>query len=429
MSLLSSLNTGHSGIETSSTELGVIGDNIANASTVGFKAGRAAFQETLARTVIGQGPQQIGLGARLQGVQRILAQGALLTTNRATDMAIDGGGMFVVKGNFSGRDAQYFTRAGQFSIDKDGYMTSLAALRLQGYPADNTGTVGTALGDLRVGNADSSPRATNNITMRANLDAGSAVLAAPWVVTNASATSNHASSTQVYDSLGKAHQVDVYYRKTAAGAWDWHAVTDGGNVGGTAGTPTEVASGTMTFGTNGQLTAMTTGVNNFTPTGATSPQPLTFNFGTPTGSGGTGLDGVTQFTSPNSNLFASQDGFASGSLTSINIDSQGQVVGAFSNGQTRVLAQVALATFPAEEKLERVGGNLYLANPDSGQPAIGAPSNGGRGAIVAGSLEQSNVDMAGEFVHMISAQRNFQANSKTITTADQLLAELMQLKR
>jgi flagellar hook protein FlgE len=430
MSLLSSLNTGASGLEASSQQLSVIGDNIANANTVGFKSSRAAFQETLARTVVGQGPSQIGLGARLQSVQRIITQGALTTTNRATDVALEGNGMFVVKGSASGRDATYYTRNGQFTLDKDGYLTNLGGLRVQGYPADATGTLQKTVGDLRVGTASSSPKATGAITVRANLDAGATTPAAAWNVAQASSTSNYSVTTQVYDSLGKVHQVDVYFRKTGAGAWEWHAVTDGGGLqGGTAGTATEIASGTMTFGANGQLTAMTTTSTSFNPAGATNPQPLTFNFGTPTGSNGTGLDGVTQFSSPSATSFISQDGFPSGDLSAVTVDAQGRLVGAFSNGQTRVLGQFAIANFPAEEKLERVGGNLYMATPDAGQPALGAPGTGGHGKVVAGALEQSNVDMAGEFVHMIAAQRSFQANSKTLTTADQLLAELMTLKR
>jgi flagellar hook protein FlgE len=430
MSLLSALNTGHSGLETSSQELSVIGDNIANANTVGFKASRAVFQETLARTVIGQGQAQIGLGSRLQGVQRILSQGALTTTNRGTDVAIEGNGLFMVKGTFSGRDATYYTRNGQFTIDKDGYMTSLTGLRVQGYPADSTGTLQKTVGDLQVGTATASPRATTAITVRANLDAGATTPAAAWNVAQASATSNYSVTTQVYDSLGEVHQVDIYFRKTGAGAWDWHAVTDGGGLtGGTAGTATEIANGTLTYGANGQLTAMTSAGGPFNPLGATNPQPLTFNFGTSTGASGTGLDGITQFASPSASNFLSQDGYAAGDLTSINVDAEGQLVGSFNNGQTRVLGQLAIADFPAEDQLERVGGNLFLATPSAGQPAIGAPGAGGHGGVVSGTLEQSNVDMAGEFVRMIAAQRAFQANSKTLTTADQLLAELMTVKR
>lgn len=428
MSILSALNTGAGGIGANSLELSVIGDNIANANTVGFKSSRAVFEDQLAETMIGQGQAQVGLGTRLQTVQRMNMQGAMLTTNRATDMALEGSGYFVVKGALNGRGGEYYTRAGQFTIDKDGYMTNLQGLRVQGYPADAAGTITRSIGDLRVNNAASSPSPTSNIGMRANLQADAAILPA-WDPTNPSGTSNFQNTVIVYDSLGSAHQVDTYFRKSAAGAWEWHAMTDGGGLqGGIAGTPTEIQGGTMTFGTNGELTQTTT-AGAFNPLGATVPQPLTFDFGSTTTEGGTGLDGMTQFSSPFANSFLSQDGYASGDLSSVNVDNQGQIVGQFTNGESRVLGQVAVATFQAEENLERVGGNMFAARPDAGTANLGAPGGSGRASVIAGALEQSNVDMANEFVRMIAAQRGFEANSKTITTADQLLSELMSLKR
>ncbi len=428
MSLLSSLNTGAAGLETNSIELEIIGDNIANANTVGFKASRAAFQEQLARTVIGQGPSQVGLGARLQTVQRIITQGALTTTSRATDVAIDGGGLFIVKG--AGTQSTYYTRAGQFTFDKDGYLVNLQGLRVQGFSSNAQGVIQPAIGDLQVGTATSPPLATTTAVIKANLSSTALPPAvSPFAPGNAVATSNYVSSISVYDSLGAAHQVDTYFVRTVAG-WDYHALTDGGGLtGGTAGTATEIANGTLTFGASGQLTAKTTAGGPFNPKGAVNPQAINWNFGTSTGAGGTGLDGITQFASPSSTSFLSQDGYPAGDLASLNIDKDGQLVGAFTNGRDRVIGQLAVANFQAEDTMERVGGNLYRSNLDSGPPNIGAPGTGPHGAVVAGTLEQSNVDMAGEFVRMIAAQRGFQANSKTLTTADQLLAELMTLKR
>lgn len=428
MSILSALNTGASGLDANSLELSVIGDNLANANTVGFKSSRAVFEDALAQTYIGEGPTQVGLGTRLAAVQRVNTQGSLLTTNRATDLALDGSGYFVVKGDVDGHSGSFYTRAGQFTLDKNGYLTNLQGLRAQGYAADATGTLSPTVSDLKVSTNTASPQPTGNITVRANLNADEVVPAA-WNAATPAATSNFTTSTGIFDSLGASHQVDVYFRKSAAGAWEWHAMTDGGGLnGGTAGTATEIAAGTMTFGTNGELTNMTTTTNNFTPLGATTPQALAFNFGTAT-PGGTGLDGITQFSATSAASFISQDGYASGELSSVTVDSQGQLVGAFSNGQTRVLGQVAVATFPAEEHLQRLGGNLLMADPQAGSPSVGAPGTGGHASIVAGALEQSNVDMANEFIRMIAAQRAFEANSKTITTADSLLSELMNLKR
>jgi flagellar hook protein FlgE len=427
MSLLSALSAGTTGLEASSLELSVVGDNIANSNTIGFKAGRAAFEDALTQSVIG-GTGEIGLGARFKAVQKILTQGALTSTGIATDLALQGSGYFIVSGNHNGQTANFFTRAGQFTVDSNGYLVNLEGLRIQGFPADPAGTVSGLPGDLLVGTASAQPRATATITVKANLQADAANAPA-WDPTNPSLTSTFSTSMTVYDTLGTAHQVQVFFSKTGAGAWDWHAMTDGaGLTGGTPGTLTEVGGGTLTFDSQGRL-AGSTEVSNFNPLGAVNPQALDFNFGDDIAAGGTGLLGVTQFAAPSASTFIGQDGFGSGQLASIRIDPQGFVSGIFTNGQTRVLGQVAVAGFSAPDRLERVGGNLFQQSQASGQPVIGAPGSGGRGSVISGSLEQSNVDLAEQFVRLIAAQRAFQANSKTITTADQLLSELIAMKR
>jgi flagellar hook protein FlgE len=264
--------------------------------------------------------------------------------------------------------------------------------------------------------------------VKANLQADAAIAPA-WDPLNPTASSTFSTSMTVYDTLGTAHQVQVFFSKTAAGAWDWHAMTDGaGLTGGVAGELTTIANGSLTFDAQGRL-ATSSEASNFNPLGAVNPQALDFNFGDPTGAGGTGLLGVTQFAAPSASTFIGQDGFGSGQLASIRIDPQGYVSGIFTNGQTRILGQVAVAGFSAPDRLERVGGNLFQQSQASGQPVIGAPGSGGRASIISGSLEQSNVDLAEQFVRLIAAQRAFQANSKTITTADQLLSELIAMKR
>jgi flagellar hook protein FlgE len=430
MSLLTSMTSGTSGLSSASSELSVIGDNIANANTVGFKAERAAFEDQLAQSVVG-GSGQIGLGSRLQAVTKTMTQGSVSTTGVTTDLALQGDGFFEVAGTAGdGRTGTYLTRAGQFTVSSDGYLVNLAGLRVQGYDADTLGNLTGAVGDLQVGNATSQPHATAVVDVRANLDASSTPVT--FDPADPSGTSSFSTSATVYDSLGAAHQVQIYFSRTAAG-WDWNAMTDGGGVqGGTAGTPVRVATGNMTFDTTGRLTSLddtsgTAGVA-FNPLNATAPQALTFNFGTPY-PGGTGLDGITQFAGSSVSTYVGQDGFASGQLSGIQIDRTGTIQGVFSNGETRALGQVAVAKVPAPDQLERVGGNLYAQTRDSGEPVLGSAGEGGRGYMSAGALEQSNVDIADEFVRMIAAQRAFQANSKTITTADQLLAELIQLKR
>lgn len=426
MTLISSLYAGQSGLETSSLDLSVIGDNIANANTIGFKGGRAAFEDALSQSLVGGA--QLGLGAQLETIQKIITQGALTNTGLATDLALQGNGFFMVKGSHNGVDSSYYTRAGQFTLDKGGNLVNLEGLKVQGYAADAAGNITGQLGDLLVGNAKAIPVPTANVTVKANLDASAAVPAA-WDPLNPQTTSNFSSDTTVYDSLGKAHATTIYFRKTGTGTWEWHAMTDGGGLtGGTAGTPTEIASGTLAFDTSGKLTTVTQ-ASNFNPLGAVNPQPLNFNLGDPTGTGGTGLAGITQFASPSVTTFMSQDGYGSGDLAAIKVEPDGKITGSFTNGQTRTLGQVAVAEFSSPDKLDRVGGNLYVETPNAGQPTLGGAGAGGRGSIIAGALEQSNVDLAGEFVRMIAAQRSFQASAKTVTTADGLLQELMNIKR
>jgi flagellar hook protein FlgE len=222
MSLLTSLYSGASGLDASSTDLSVIGDNIANANTIGFKASRAAFEEALAQNLLGSSANQVGLGTRLQAVQKIMTQGALSNTGIATDLAVDGGGFFAVKGTQSGVAGQFYTRAGQFTLDQNGYLVNLGGLRVQGYLADSAGQVQPALGDLPVGDLAAPPLPTANITVKANLQSDAEILVNPFDAADPDSTSNFSSSATVYDSLGKAHQVGLYYRKTASGSWEFH---------------------------------------------------------------------------------------------------------------------------------------------------------------------------------------------------------------
>jgi flagellar hook protein FlgE len=433
MSLMTALYAGASGLEASSLELSVVGDNIANGNTIGFKGSRAAFADAMAQNLVGGatgGGGQRGLGAKLQIVQKILTQGSLVNTGLATDLGIEGNGFFSVRGSHNGSEGTFYTRAGQFTVNEDGYLVNLQNLRVQGYMADSIGNIsGANVSDLQVGNAGTSPHATTSITLKANLDANAIPPNNPMFdPADPGDTSNFVTGVTIYDSLGKAHQAEVYFRKTSAGAWEWHALTDGANLtGGTTGTATEIASGSMTFGTEGQL-LQETQTSGFNPLGAEA-QPLAFNFGDPTNLNGTGLAGITQFAAASSTNFTNQDGYDSGTLTRIAINTQGQVMGIFTNGQTRALGQVALTNFQSPDQLARLGGNTYAQTRESGAPTTGEPATGARGQIIAGALEQSNVDMASEFIRMISSQRSFQANSKTLTTADTLLAELMTIKR
>jgi flagellar hook protein FlgE len=224
-------------------------------------------------------------------------------------------------------------------------------------------------------------------------------------------------------------QLDLYFCMDSVGDWYYHALTDGANLTGTPTGPQEVATGELKFDTQGRLTSNTSTLNDFNPLNATNPQPLTFNFGVGTDDGGNGVDGITQYAASSAMSFVTQAGFTSGSLSRLSINSDGTITGGFTNGQSRILGQLVLGNFKAPDQLSRVGGCLYQETNASGPGTLGTPATADRGSVTAGALEQSNVDIAQEFINMIAAQRTFEANSKTLTTADQLLSDLMMIRR
>jgi len=414
MSIMKSMNTGLSGLNSNGRAMSMIGDNIANVNTVGFKAGRLNFADVIGNTMLG-----IGDGVNAGSVQQLFEQGALDMTGQVTDLAIAGGGFFVVRGEVNGESANFYSRAGQFAIDGDGFISSPQGLRLQGYQVDESGRVLSRLGDMQVGQLSSPPSATSTVNLELNLDASAEVLTDPWDPSNPAATSNYSTSVTLYDSLGNPVQAEAYYRKTADNQWEYRVLVDGAHVqGGTAGTPEEISDGTLEFSTDGELINHTTNAMNFQPVGASQPQDLALVF-----------DKTTQYSGASTQRRASQDGYGAGEIRDLRIETDGSIVGVFSNGQVATLGQVALANFEAPHELERAGGNLFRQTPGSGDALIGQAGSGGRGAIISGALEASNVDLAHEFVKMIAAQRGYQANSRTISTADQMLQEVMNIKR
>ncbi len=432
MSIIRSMTTGASGLRAHGEALGVVSDNIANVSTVGYKRSRAVFEDVLGRSVAGaQSIPMGGAGARVAHVEQMWAQGALLATGAPTDLAVSGDGFFVVRGNVEGVDGNFYTRAGQMHVDSDGYLVNPDGLHLQGYPADDRGVLAGSIGDLRVrpGAIPAAPTAT--VDVATNLDART-VTRGPFDPLDPGGTSDFSTTVTVYDSLGAAHDVTVYFQRTGPGQWGWHAMVDGGEVtGGTPGTPFQGASGTLAFTTDGELdveTSAAPGTWNFV--GATAGQAIAFDFGTSiTTDGGTGLDGATQFADDSSVSALRQDGFAAGEVAGIAVGQDGTITGVFTNGQRRTLGQVALATFESERGLARTGHNLWSATDASGEALVGAAASGRRGAIVSGALEGSNVDLASEFVDLIAYQRGFQASSRIITTADEMYQEVVALKR
>ena len=417
MSITKTINAGISGMQANSRGLGIVGGNIANANTVGYKARRANFSEVLAGTSMGV---SAGAGARVSSVQQNFGQGDFELTGNPLDMAVSGPGFLVVKGQQNGMDKNFFTRAGQFQLDAEGFVSTPGGLRLQGYGTTAGGEVDRAqFGDLQLGQAKLDPKATGKVGVGLNLDPAAEVPAGPWDPANPGETSNHSTTMTVFDSLGNPIEANLYYRKTGPNTWEYHAMVDGADVaGGTPGQPVEITTGGLAFDTSGKLTAHTPGAVTFEPVGAGAPQPLAFEF-----------EGSTQVAGRSSLKALSQDGWAVGELRDVSIGENGEIVGVFSNGENKVVGQVALADFAAPEGLQSVGGQLWSATPDSGQALMGEPMSGKRGGVVSGALEASNVDMSHEFVKMIAFQRGFQASSKSITTGDQMLSEVVNLKR
>lgn len=426
---LTSLFTAVSGMNANGTALSVISDNVANMNTTGFKSSRAAFGDILSQQI---GESQVGRGVLLTDVASQFTQGTFENTASVLDMAVDGDGLFVMKDS----SGTYYTRAGQFSVDKDGYVVNSSGIILQGYLYSDTGTATSALGDINVSSVNSAPNDTLNVELSANLDSGATIPAA-FSVNDPNTTSNFSTSITAYDSLGNGHNVNVYFRKSAeavtGNTWAWYAVVDAADS--LSGNTEIQAQGTLGFTSDGFLdteSAVTyplVGGFDFNG-GAAAAQAIDFDFGTSiTTDGGSGRDGTTQYSGESATSFQSQDGYSSGSLKSITISQDGTMTGIFTNGQTRGLAQLALAKFISPTGLTKMGRGLYAESTESGQPVITTPGSSGTGAVLSNTLELSNVDLAEEFVKMILSQRGFQANSRVISTSDELMQELVNLKR
>ncbi|MCX7913883.1 MAG: flagellar hook protein FlgE [Thermodesulfovibrionales bacterium] len=433
--MITSLYTAVSGISANGTALTVIGDNIANINTVGFKGSRVAFGDILSQTLAG-GSSQIGRGVIVTDVSPLFSQGSFQTSASVLDMAIDGDGFFIVKDSFG---AKYYTRSGQFSLNKDGYVVNPEGLILQGYLADASGKILGEINDLNLGTTQSPPKMTANAKVAVNLDATATTPSEPFTLDgngdgNDDDPANYNSSTTitVYDSQGGAHTVTLYFVKTGANTWEVHYVYANPD---TTSSDKLIEAGTQTlvFDENGKLVDD----NDDTPIqfnfggSVVQPQEITFDFGTGTDEDppGSGLDGTTQFASPFSVLSISQDGYAAGSLKTVTISEDGIITGIFTNGQTRILGQIALARFVASTGLLKMGRNLFAETHESGQPIVGNPTTSGLGRVLSNTLELSNVDLAEEFIKMISAQRGFQANSRVVSAVDDLMQELVNMKR
>ena len=404
-----------SGLNASSQALDVLGNNIANANTVGFKSAEVHFSDVFANSLAGSGASQVGIGATISGIQQTFSQGNVTATNNPLDISINGGGFFRMDRN----GEITYTRNGQFHLDNAGFIVNDQAMRVMGYPADTNGLI-TASNpvDLQLSSSQISPRATSDplagtLTASLNLDSREGVPAvSPFNFANPQ-TYNYSTALSVYDTLGVSHTMTMYFeRASAGGPWNVYGTMDGA-------TPQAFPS-TLSFNTSG---ALTTAMPLVLPSWA-----LTTGAASPWSPGSMDFTGTTQYGSASSVDALTQGGYASGSLTGLSVGSDGIVQGRYSNGQARNLGQVVLATFANPNGLQSLGNNQWALTSVSGPELVSAPGTGSRGVLQSASVEESNVDLTEQLVNMITQQRNYQANAQTIKTQDQILQTLVNLR-
>lgn len=513
MGIYNALYTGSSGLQAFGESVRVIGDNIANVNSLGFKAQSVVFSDVLSQTVgvtRSNIANQVGSGVRIGQISRDQQQGSIENTTNATDLAINGNGMFALNDPASGQT--YYSRAGAFFLDKDSNLIDGQGFVVQGWATNEQGDATGNVTDITFGGLAAQAQATTTVDVGVTLDSNATPYNAGVAFDpNNAATYHYKAEATVYDSLGQQHAISVYYIKDSNNTWSWHAGVDGGDLtGGKAGeqvivgsnttnfnasnallalplpagteisanatfdsavtingsvvpvgqtisgvlggsvvvTSSSIAAGThvtsgnvltapsanqLVFGSQGELVSEVGPGVDFTWKSA-ALSTVNFNFGDAKGIDqqavlGDGLNGTVQMAGNFATRQIVRDGFASGFLDKLETDSTGRIFGVFTNGQRRSLFQVALAKFPNDAVLNHVGNNLQQETIASGSPVLEKPGNGGMGSITPYGLEQSNVDLASEFVKLIVVQRGYEANSKTISTTDQMLSSLMQLKR
>jgi flagellar hook protein FlgE len=415
--MMRSLFSGVAGLRNHQVRMDVIGNNVANVNTVAFKSSRVTFKEGFAQMLQGASrppgdhgginPIQVGLGMQIGSIDQMFTQGNIETTGINTDLAIQGDSFFVVaKGN-----QHFYTRSGNFQLDADGRLVSPTnGFVVQGRMATN-GVLGEAISDIKLPFGQKTPaRATSSVTLAGNLDASSDI------------GRSVSTTITVYDSLGTKHELKIELEKTGAKEWQWRL--DPSTLDLDPSVPFDAApnSGTFTFGEDGKLVPGTEPpVLTFTPNGADQMR-ITLD-------PGSGSNGLSQFAGSSTAVLRDQDGYTMGTLQSFSIDRTGTITGAFTNGITVPLAQIVLADFNNPGGMLRVGDNMFAVSGNSGGAVLGYPLEGSQSMITSGALEMSNVDLAQEFTSMIVSQRGFQANSRVITNSDEMLQEVVNLKR
>jgi flagellar hook protein FlgE len=400
-----------SGLNAAQTELNVTANNIANSASTGFKQSRSEFSELFAVSPYGVSRNAHGNGVKVGAVSQQFTQGNINTTNNSMDLALSGQGFFILS---DGGSAAY-TRAGAFKVNNAGYVVNSQEQRLQVYPPSTTGNFNTStLSDLRLVTSESSPSATANVETVFNLPSSETVPTTTPFDPADESSYNTARSMTVYDSLGAAHTTSMYYVKTATNEWDMHVSIDGNQLG----TQHLIydQNGALTTPANGQAVMPVYDTAAGLSTGA-APLNLTFDVGR-----------TTQFGDQFTMTSITQDGYTTGRLIGIDIDSTGVVQARFTNGRSTPLGQLAIANFSNPQGLQQLGDTNWAQTNASGQPLNGQAGNSGFGLVQSGALEASNVDITAQLVNMITAQRNFQANAQMIQTSDQITQTIINIR-
>jgi flagellar hook protein FlgE len=419
-----SFQQGLSGLNATSKNLEIIGNNIANANTYGSKVARAEFSDVYAAALNGAGANAIGIGTNLANVSQQFTQGNITTTENPMDLAINGAGFFQLS---DGRNPTTYSRNGQFKVSRDGYIENNSQQRLMGYMADGAGTIlpGQAT-PLQLPTAGIAPQQTTEVSLEMNLDSRlgpTLPSSGPQIDFNDPTTYNNATSMTVYDAKGQDVAVTYYFQKASTDTWNLYITANGATVGGTSAAPLPVT--TIAFPPNGSAPNSPAG-------------PVTVNIPASVNRAGaetlpiTGmlldLDSATQFGTAFGVTNMQQDGYSPGLLTSITVETNGIITARYSNGQSKPAGQLEIANFRNPQGLQSLGGNAWGATFTSGDPVVGVPGDGNLGVLQAGALEESNIDLTGELVNLITAQRVYQANAQTIKTVDQVMQTLVNLR-
>ena len=409
-----SFNSALSGLRAASSDLSVVGNNVANASTVGFKSSRAEFADVYANSQIGSGSNAIGSGVVVSDVAQQFTQGSVNFTGNALDLAVNGNGFFI----FDNVGEVGYSRSGALGQDKNGFIVNDLGHKLQGFTVNAAGDVSGSLSDIQIATANQAPQSSTAVVSQVNLDATEVSINEVAIPFNSSDQSTYhaATSLAVYDSLGNSHVLTEYFIKRGQNDWDMVVQIDGADIG-AAGAVEKID---IAFNTDGSLQSPLLPVNlsNWAPgTGAITPSSFSVDF-----------RGTTQFGSPFSVNDLSQDGFSTGRLVGLDVADGGSLFARYTNGQSTILAVIGLANFNNPQGLSQSGGTAWRETFDSGPAIVGTPGTSSLGVVQSGALEDSNVEISEELVRLIIAQRNYQANAKTIEAENAVTQAILNLR-